>query len=225
MIAELHGKSTGSTGGWGGSMHLADESCGFMGASPGVGDTVSMAIGSAMAFKMDGSGRVAVAFFGDSAVETGQFWEAANFASLHKLPMMFICENNQYATATHISQRQPDNKIYERVSTFMWSECVKDSDINQVYNAAKLCRGMAPGFLEIETYRYREHVGPDYDWDFGYRTETEVRDHMAEDPLPVVRNLLEDDQAEAIEQEVMHRVSVAFQQAEQDPWPEPFNEI
>ena len=81
MIAELHGKATGCTGGWGGSMHLVDESAGMMGAMPVVGDYVSMAIGSAIAFKLDGTDRVAVAFFGDSAVETGQFWEAANYGA------------------------------------------------------------------------------------------------------------------------------------------------
>ena len=203
-------------------MHLADESCGFMGASPGVGDTVSMAIGSALAFKMDKTDRVSVAFFGDSAVETGQFWEASNFASLHKLPIMFVCENNQYATATHISKRQPNSNIHERVSPFMWSQCVKDEDISQVYNAAQQCRSMGPGFLEIETYRYREHVGPDYDWDFGYRTEEEVKEHMANDPLLMVRNQLSDNQVKSIEKEIMDRVAVAFDHAEQDPWPEPF---
>ena len=75
-------------------MHLVDEAAGMMGAMPVVGDYVSMAIGSAMAFKLDGTKRTAVAFFGDSGVETGQFWEAANFAVLHQLPIMFICEND-----------------------------------------------------------------------------------------------------------------------------------
>ena len=124
MIAELHGKATGCTGGLGGSMHLVDESAGFMGAAPVVGDAVSMAIGSALGFKMDGSGRVAVAFFGDSAVETGQFWEAANFAALHRLPVMLICENNLYATATPMAQRQPATPIHQRVSVYEFIEGV-----------------------------------------------------------------------------------------------------
>ena len=112
MISELHGKATGCAGGWGGSMHLCDESVGFMGATPVVGDGISMAVGSALAFKLDGSSNVAVTYFGDSAVETGQFWEAANFSALHKLPVLFICENNGYATATPISERQPPTPIY-----------------------------------------------------------------------------------------------------------------
>ena len=97
-------------------MHLIDEACGFIGANPGVAQTISMAVGSALAFKLDGTSRVAVAFFGDAAVEAGLFWEAANFAALHKLPLMLVCENNTYATATPISARQPDTPIVERVS-------------------------------------------------------------------------------------------------------------
>jgi len=220
MIAELFGKATGCTGGWGGSMHLVDESVGMMAAMPVVGDYISLAIGSAMAFKLDGSGRVAVAFFGDSAVETGQFWEAANYAALHRLPIMFVCENNQYATATHVSQRQPPGQIFERVQPFMWSTRVEDNDIASVFEAAKKCRSANPGFLEIETYRYREHVGPNYDWDLGYRTEAEVVERMTQDPLPEVRSKISEKQATEIETEVKRKVAAAFDAADAAPWPE-----
>ena len=220
MIAELHGKATGCTGGWGGSMHLVDESVGFMGASPTVGDCVSLAIGSAMAFKLDGTGRVAVACFGDAAVETGQFWESVNFAALNKLPIMLICENNLYATTTHISQRQPPSPIYERVKGFMWSAQADDRDVEAVYRAAESCRDGQPGFLEIATYRYREHVGPDYDWDLGYRTKEEVLEHMALDPLQVIRAKLSDEDATVIENQIKRRVLAAFESAVAAPWPE-----
>ena len=220
MIAELHGKATGCTGGWGGSMHLVDESAGMMGAMPVVGDYVSMAIGSAIAFKLDGTDRVAVAFFGDSAVETGQFWEAANYAALHRLPIMFVCENNSYATATHISQRQPPSPIFERVKGFMWSMQVNDEDIVAVWEAAKRCRSENPGFLEIGTYRYREHVGPNFDWDLGYRTKEEVLEHMDKDPLSEVRRKLSQETAEEIEEESKGRVTAAFDAADIAPWPE-----
>ena len=219
-IAELHGKATGCTGGWGGSMHLVDESAGMMGAIPVVGDYVSMAIGSAIAFKLDGTDRVAVAFFGDSAVETGQFWEAANYAALHRLPIMFVCENNSYATATHISQRQPPSPIFERVKGFMWSMRVNDEDIVAVWEAAKRCRSENPGFLEIGTYRYREHVGPNFDWDLGYRTKEEVLEHMDKDPLSEVRRKLSQETAEEIEEESKGRVTAAFDAADIAPWPE-----
>lgn len=219
MIAELHGKSTGCTGGWGGSMHLVDEAVGMMGAMPVVGDYISMAIGSAIAFKLDGTGRVAVAFFGDSAVETGQFWEAANYASLHRLPIMFVCENNFYATSTHISQRQPPSPIFERVKGFMWSQQVNDENIEETWGAAKQCRDEHPGFLEVVTYRYREHVGPNYDWDLGYRSEAEVIEHMDQDPLPRVRSKLSEETATKIEDESNRKVAAAFYAADVAPWP------
>jgi len=219
MIAELHGKATGCTGGWGGSMHLVDETVGMMGAMPVVGDYISMAIGSAIAFKLDGTGRVAVAFFGDSAVETGQFWEAANYAALHRLPIMFVCENNFYATSTHISQRQPPGPIFERVKGFMWSQQVNDEDIVATWAAAKQCRDEHPGFLEIVTYRYREHVGPNYDWDLGYRSEAEVVEHMARDPLLGIRSKLSEEKAAKIEEESNRKVIAAFDAADIAPWP------
>jgi TPP-dependent pyruvate/acetoin dehydrogenase alpha subunit len=219
MIAELHGKATGCTGGWGGSMHLVDETVGMMGATPVVGDYISMAIGSALAFKLDGSNRTAVAFFGDSGVETGQFWEAANFAALHQLPIMFVCENNFYATSTHISDRQPSTPIFQRVKEFMFSNQVDDGDIRSVWESAIQCKTAQPGFLEIATYRYREHVGPDIDWDLGYRSKAEVMEHMARDPLPVVRNNLSEDEALKIEKESERMVMTAFDEADTAPWP------
>ena len=222
MIAELHGKATGCTGGLGGSMHLVDEGAGFMGAAPVVGDAVSLAIGSALGFKMDGSGRVAVAFFGDSAVETGQFWEAANFAALHQLPVMLICENNLYATATPLTHRQPATPIHQRVKAFMWSTRIEDTEVAEVYGAAQACRDAAPGFLEIGTYRYREHVGVDYDWDIGYRTRGEVESYMANDPVAHARARIRAEEAAAIEEEVAKVVDRAFNRAIADPWPEGF---
>ena len=220
MIAELHGKATGCTGGWGGSMHLSDESAGLMGAMPVVGDYVSLAIGSAMAFKFGGTNQVAVAFFGDSARGTGQFWEAANYAALRRLSGMFICENNLYATSTHISERQPSSPIFQRVKEFMWSSQVDDGDIAAVWEAAKQCRTEQPGFLEISTYRYREHVGPNFDWELGYRSKAEGLEHMARDPLPLVRSKLSEETALGIEQESKRKVTASFDAAYIAPWPE-----
>ena len=201
-------------------MHLIDESVGFMGAMPVVGDYVSMAIGSAIAFKLDGSQRMAIAFFGDSTVETGQFWEAANFAALHRLPIMFVCENNQYATATHIDKRQPAGPIHERVSTFMPSYWVEDHELEKVFLAAENCRATAPALLEISTYRFRAHVGPDQDWGLGFRDKEEVLQHMANDTVLAARKKLSDADADGIEQEINSRVLAAFEDALSAPWPE-----
>lgn len=222
MIAELHGKATGCSRGWGGSMHLVDAAVNFTEACTAVGDCISLAVGAAMAFKLDGSQRVAVACSGDATVETGQFWEAVNFATLHRLPIMFICENNLYSTATPISQRQPDTPIYERLKSFMWSRRVDDDDVKEVWEAARECRAARPAFLEIGTYRYREHVGPNYDWDLGYRTEQEVLEHMARDPIPVARRKLSELEALEIEREVQQEVLAAFEHALAAPWPDGF---
>jgi len=222
MIAELHGKATGCTGGWGGSMHLVDESVRFTEACTAVGDCVSLAVGAALAFKLDGSGRVSVVCSGDATVETGQFWEAVNFAALHRLPMMFVCENNLYSTQTPLSQRQPPSPIYKRLEPFMWTRQVDDGDVESVSKAAEECRDAHPGFLEISTYRYLEHVGANYDWDLGYRTKEEVLDHMARDPLPVIRAKLKEASAQLIESEINGQVLEAFEDALAAPWPEEF---
>ena len=220
MIGELHGKASGCTGGWGGSMHLEDDSVCFTEASTAVGDCISLAVGAALAFKLDGNDRVAVACSGDSTVETGQFWESVNFAALHRLPIMFVSENNTYSTATPIHQRQPDTPIHERLKAFMWSAHADDVDVESVYRAAEECRNARPGFLEISTYRYREHVGPNYDWDLGYRTKEEVMERMARDPLGIVRSHVSEEDAVIVEEEIKERVLAAFEHAEAAPWPE-----
>jgi TPP-dependent pyruvate/acetoin dehydrogenase alpha subunit len=220
MIDELHGKASGSTGGWGGSMHLVDEGVYFTEAATAVGDSVALAVGAALAYKLDGSGRVAVSCFGDSTVETGQFWESVNFAALHRLPIMFVCENNMYSTATPISQRQPEGPIHLRLQPFMWTRSVDDGNVEEVYQAAEECRNAQPGFLEISTYRYREHVGPNYDWDLGYRTKEEVYEHMASDTVKSTRNKVSEEDAAKIEHQVDSRVLAAFEHAEAAAWPE-----
>ena len=102
----------------------------------------------------------------------------------------------------------------------MWSRQVPDENIESVWEAAKECREARPAFLEIGTYRYREHVGPDYDWDLGYRTKAEGMEHMARDPLPVVRSKLSEEEAARIEEESHRSVIAAFDAADSAPWPE-----
>jgi TPP-dependent pyruvate/acetoin dehydrogenase alpha subunit len=220
MVAELHGKAIGCAGGWGGSMHLADESVGFTEGSTAVGNCTSIAVGAAFANNLEGNGKVVATFFGDATVETGQFWESVNFASLHHLPIMFVCENNLYSTATPLNQRQPDSPIYKRLKEFMWSAQVSDENIENIHTAALKCREAGPGFLEVSTYRFLAHVGPNFDWDLGYRTEEEVRGRMAQDTLPEVRGKIKESVAEEIEYSVTARVLLAFERAEAAPWPE-----
>ena len=116
MIAEIYGKVTGCSKGMGGSMHLIDKSVGFMGSTAIVGNTIPVAVGLALAFKIKRSPSISCAFFGDGAVEEGAFYESVNFAVLHKLPMLFICENNLYSVYSGLDVRQPNSrKLYRMV--------------------------------------------------------------------------------------------------------------
>ncbi|MFC2019507.1 thiamine pyrophosphate-dependent dehydrogenase E1 component subunit alpha [Chloroflexota bacterium] len=198
MLAELYGKRTGCSRGKGGSMHLGAPEVGMLGTSAIVGSAIPLAVGSAFSSVFQGIDRVSVSFFGDAAVEQGTFYESLNFASLKKLPMLFVCENNLYSTQSHISKRQPRDNIYERSKPFgVPGFRVDGNDILAVYRAAKRAiarcrRGEGPTLIECRTYRWREHVGPNYDYDLGYRTREEVEEWMTRCPIKMYSEILID---------------------------------
>jgi len=180
MMAELYGKVTGCSHGKGGSMHLVDMSAGFLGATPIVGSTIPIAVGVALGSVMRGEQRVTVVFFGDAATEEGVFHESVNFAALKKLPVIFVCENNFYSVYSPLSVRQPEGReIFELAKGHGIESYQGDgNDVVDVYRLAeqavrKAREGGGPTFLEFKTYRWREHCGPCYDNDLGYRTEGE----------------------------------------------------
>jgi len=189
MMAELMGKEVGCSGGWGGSMHLSDAACGVMGSSSILAGTVPHAVGAALAFQMKGEDRVAVAPAGDAAIEEGVFHESLNWASLKKLPVIFVCENNLYSTTTPLGSRQPCVDIYKRAQAYgMPGSRCDGNDVGDVYakalqavNRARSAQG--PSLIEVMTYRWREHVGPNYDWDAGYRTKQEGQEWMKHCPI------------------------------------------
>jgi TPP-dependent pyruvate/acetoin dehydrogenase alpha subunit len=190
MIAELYGKETGCARGRGGSVHLNDPAAGVIASSAILGQTMAAAVGSALAFTLDGSERVAVTFFGDGTVEEGIFHESVNFAVVKRLPVIFICENNGYSTHTPLPLRQPvDVPIHHRARSYgMETRCVDGNDVFAVYEvtqqALKATRaGSGPFLLECITYRWREHVGPLWDYDKGYRTREEVESWIARCPI------------------------------------------
>lgn len=176
MIAELYGKKTGCAGGLGGSMHLIDQSVGMLGASAIVGGSIPLAVGAALSFKMDGAPHVAVAYFGDGACEEGVFHESLNFAALHKLPVIFACENNFTATASPLSARRPIDNIHEHGRVFgIPGIRVDGNDVGEVYNAAyravaRAREGLGPTLIEARTFRMMRHVGPQVDKTTGVRT-------------------------------------------------------
>lgn len=236
LAAELYGRETGCARGRGGSVHLTALDKGFIVSSAILGQTIAVATGSALAFKMDKSPRIATTFFGEATCEEGVFYESVNYAAVHSLPVLFICENNLYSTESPLSIRQPKGTdLCERVRSFKVAvERVDGNDVFAVHAsaskaAAHIRRDQGPFFIECMTYRWREHVGPGYDHEYGrtYRTKEELESWMARCPVRHgrARMLAEgwataneiDAWQETIEQEIRDAISFA----QSSPWPEP----
>jgi TPP-dependent pyruvate/acetoin dehydrogenase alpha subunit len=227
MVAELYGKATGCTRGKGGSMHLISLDAGMMGASAVVGTTIANAIGYAYALKHQGKEALVASFFGDGATEEGVFAESLNFAALKQLPILFICENNQYAIHTHQCRRQGTAQICERAKAYgVPAERIEHGDVLYLHErvkalAPRIRGGGGPYFLEVMTYRWREHVGPNHDYHLGYRTEAEAKPWIDNDQVPRLAGLIESRRLSQIQMEVETEVAAAFAFAEQSPEPEP----
>ena len=167
MVAEIYGKETGCSRGRGGSMHLIDPEKGMMGAAPIVAGTISLAVGAALAYHIRREKRVSVSFFGDGATNEGVLFECMNLAALKKLPVIFVCENNFYATHMPVAECRPDCNIADIAKPFNIPNVrVDGNNVLEVFETAKeaatACRdGRGPFFIEAITYRLRGHVGPD----------------------------------------------------------------
>lgn len=193
MFAEICGKAAGCIGGRGGSMHLMDVEKGMMASVPIVSSSIPLAVGSALADKRQRNGKVTVTFFGDASIEEGVFHESANFAQLHKLPVIFVCENNLYSVYTHLSLRQPDRPLTDVARAHGMKAVQADgNNVEETFRVTSeaLARARAeegPTFLLLDTYRWREHCGPSFDNNIGYRTEAEFQDWETRDPLRALR--------------------------------------
>ena len=227
MMAELYGKATGVTGGIGGSMHLIDMSHNVLGASAVVGTTIPVAVGYAMALKKLGTDRVAVAFFGDGATEEGVFTESLNFAALHRLPVLFVCENNFYAIHTPITRRWATQRLCERVETYgIPAHQIDDSDVLRIRDTAATAvaamrrRESGPVFMECRTYRWREHVGPNEDYDAGYRERADLQPWVESDQVKRIGGMLPPGRRAAIDQAVEAEIGDAVAFAESSPFPD-----
>ena len=190
MMAEIYGKASGCSKGMGGSMHLIDTSVGFMGSTAIVGNTIPVAVGLALEKKLTRKKSIACVFFGDGATEEGAFYESVNFAIIHSLPILFICENNLYSVYSGLEVRQPvDRKIYKMVSAMgISTQHGNGNDVEEVARKVKHAKTMilksgGPQFLEFDTYRWREHCGPNFDNNIGYREESEFLKWKKKDPL------------------------------------------
>jgi TPP-dependent pyruvate/acetoin dehydrogenase alpha subunit len=233
MFAEICGKDTGCIGGRGGSMHLADLSKGMMASIPIVSSSIPIAVGSALAEQRMGSGKVTVAFFGDASIEEGVFHESANFAALHRLPVIFVCENNLYSVYTHLNQRQPDRPLSEVARAHDVPALHGDgNDVEATYGVAaqavaRARAGEGPTFVLLDTYRWREHCGPNFDNAIGYRTEAEYEEWKARDPVARLSAKLEAEGAISAEKvaritaEVETEIAAAMEFARSSPLPRP----
>lgn len=198
MFAEICGKAAGCVGGRGGSMHLMDIDKGLMASIPIVSSSIPVAVGSALADKRMRTGKVTVAFFGDASIEEGVYHESANFASLHSLPVIFVCENNLYSVYTPLRERQPDRPLTDVARAHGIKSVHTDgNDLEQVYlktgEAVERARsGHGPTFLLLDTYRWREHCGPNFDNSIGYRSEAEFENWKLRCPLERLRTQLVD---------------------------------
>lgn len=236
LFAEILGKVTGCSKGFGGSMHLLDKSHGFWGSLPIVGGTVPIAVGAALAAKMDGGQDIAVSYFGDGTAEEGIVHESLNLASIKQLPILFICENNLYSSHLDITLRQPSDRVarfadahhIEAVS-IDGNDIVAVSDVSQAL-IEKCRKQRQPAFLEVVTYRWRGHVGPSEDIDVGVRRKPEdLAAWKQRDPIRRLKDaLIQADQlSEELFIEMRERVEFdimnALERARSAPYPEVSN--
>lgn len=231
MVAELYGRTTGCCGGRGGSMHLIDQRVGFMGATPIVGGTVPLAVGAAWAARLQAKDSLGVAFFGDGCFEEGVVHESLNFASLHRLPVLFVCENNNFSVYTPLSERQPARAIHAVAQAHGWRTWTGDgNDVEAVATiadeaASRARAGEGPQFIELETYRWREHCGPNFDDELNYRSIGDITAGMQRCPVARTRaKLIGEHKAseaslKAMEQEIAGEISEAFRFALSSPAP------
>jgi TPP-dependent pyruvate/acetoin dehydrogenase alpha subunit len=232
LFAEVLGKETGFSKGMGGSMHLHDQSNGFFGATPIVAGTVPLAVGAAMAAKMQNLKDIGVTYFGDGAAEEGIVHECFNLAKILKAPVLFVVENNLFASHMHISLRQPS----ERISRFAEANHIphKLLDGNDVVTVAKKSRevidnirnGKGPELLELITYRWYGHVDWRKDVDVGVeRSIKDIKNWTARDPIRRLSDSMIDSKVwtkedeEKLGENIDNQIEIAWEKAMNDPYP------
>lgn len=234
MVAEIYCKETGCAKGRGGSMHIVDQSVGMLGAAPIVAGTVSLTLGSALIQKRNRKKQISVAFFGDGATGEGVLFEAMNFASMRKLPIIFACENNYYSTHLPIKETRTATEIYKLGQAFgIKSFQVDGNDVLKTMEigskAIDICRlGEGPVFIEFKTYRIRGHVGPSDNIQGTHtdiRPKSEIERWVKKDPIrKLERHLLKNgvltkERIKIIEREIEKKVIAAHEKAINDLWP------
>lgn len=229
MLAEVYGKVTGCSRGIGGSMHLIDTAMGFMGTSAIVGNSIPVGVGLGLALKSKGVPQAACVFLGDGATEEGVFYESVNIAALRNLPVLFLCENNQYSVYTPLEERQPDQR---RIVDVAGNLGIRAQAVDG--HSAPACldvlarelpavrRGEGPALIEFATHRYVEHCGPNDDDHLGYRKPGELKAWLDRDPIETLSKelSLSDPEISAARAAIQPEIDEAFAFAKASPFPD-----
>jgi pyruvate dehydrogenase E1 component alpha subunit len=232
MFAELLGRETGYNRGKGGSMHIVDMSLGILGANGVVAGGLGIATGAGLSARVRGEKRVSVAFFGDGALNEGLFYESANMASLWKLPVVYVMENNQYGEYTSQNRSTAGSALARAEALEIPARKVDGNDVLAVYQAASWAverarAGQGPSFIECLTYRLRGHHMGDQGDTYGYRTQAEVDDWMKREPIGrhrqyVIQNEVAPAEAlDKLEGELQAQIDQAVAYAKESPYPDP----
>jgi len=233
MIAELYLRKTGCSSGRGGSMHLIDTEVGILGSTAIVGGNIPLGTGTALATKLQNNDRVTAVFFGDGAVDEGTFHESLNFASLKKLPVIYICENNAYAINSHQSNRHKANNIYKWADGYdMPGYQIDGNDVLQVSEFAQKAisrgrNGEGPTLIECITYRWKGHIGTVNDVGEGFRPQAEYDYWVSKCPIKWYRDylkgiyILDDKIDKSINEEIDQIITDSFEFAKNSPKPTP----
>jgi TPP-dependent pyruvate/acetoin dehydrogenase alpha subunit len=232
MLAEIYGKVSGCAKGRGGSMHLIDYSVNFNAAVPIVGSTLPIGVGIAWANKLKNKKNVVVIFFGDGATEEGAFLESIDFASLHNLKILFVCENNQYSVYSNIKKRQSNSRSITKIANSVGIEStyLKDHNALKIFLSTKkiinnMKKNSKPHLIEINTYRYLEHCGPNNDDYLNYRNKSEISKWQKRDQIIFLENiltkkrLLNEVNKKKIINSLNKEIKIAFDYAEKSKFP------
>ena len=230
FFGELYGKQTGEYRGKAGSMHLSSPETGFMGSSAVVGTTIPLALGCSFVNQQKNNSKLTAVFFGEGAADEGVFWESINFACLKKLPLIFICEDNDLAIHSKASERQGYKSITDIISNFDCRVFKSESTDPEVIanitteGISHIRQEGGPVFFHLKYYRYLEHVGIDEDFKAGYRSRNEFEKWMEVDPINLQREKLlniglSEESIQKIEKAILQQIEKSIEQAQQAPFP------